>query len=160
MSPKWKVFSREPRDARLVWVLACLALVLPLAVFACGGSESAAPQGTANQESSYQTVTVEELAAALHDNPEVQLVDVREPSEWRATGVIAQAKLIPLGNLESLAPKELDKERPVYVVCRSGNRSRTGAEILVGLGFTEVYSVAGGILEWIEAGQPVIPHGG
>jgi rhodanese-related sulfurtransferase len=41
------------------------------------------------------------------------------------------------------------------VICRSGNRSRTGSDILVGLGYTQVYNVDGGITAWLDAGLPV-----
>ncbi len=109
---------------------------------------------------SYHTVTVEDLASALASDPTAQLVDVREPAEWADTGVIAEALLISLGDLETRAPPELDGRRPVYVICRSGNRSRVGAETLVRLGFEQVYNVSGGMAAWIQAGFPVVPYGG
>jgi rhodanese-related sulfurtransferase len=84
-----------------------------------------------------------------------QLADVREPSEWAATGVPPGAILIPLGQIEQRAPAELAKNRPVYVICNSGNRSRTAAEILARLGFSEVYNVDGGIKARLAAGLPV-----
>ncbi len=87
-----------------------------------------------------------------------QLVDVREPSEWVATGVPRGAVLIPLGQVERRAPTELAPDRPVYVLCNSGNRSRRAADILVRLGFAEVYNVSGGIRAWLQAGLPVKAH--
>ena len=63
--------------------------------------------------------------------------------------------LIPLGDLEARATAELQTDQPVYVICRSGNRSQTGSDILVGLGYTQVYNVGGGVTAWIEAGLPV-----
>jgi rhodanese-related sulfurtransferase len=44
----------------------------------------------------------------------------------------------------------LDKEKPVYVYCRSGKRSARAAEILKEMGFTKVYDLQGGIMEWQE----------
>ena len=82
-------------------------------------------------------------------------MDVREPSEWAETGVPEGAVLIPLGELEARGPAELQADQPVYVICRSGNRSQTGSDILVGLGFSEVYNVDGGITAWLDAGLPV-----
>ena len=84
-----------------------------------------------------------------------QFLDVREPDEWATTGVPPGAVLIPLGEVEQRAAAELDKDRAVYVICNSGNRSRTASEILVGLGFTQVYNVDGGIQAWLQAGLPV-----
>lgn len=89
---------------------------------------------------------------------EAQLLDVREPREWAATGVPKKAALIPLGQVERRAPTELAADRPVYVLCNSGNRSREAADILIGLGFSEVYSVDGGIKAWLRAGLPVEPY--
>ena len=88
-------------------------------------------------------------------NKEAQLLDVREPGEWVCTGVPKGAVLIPLGQVERRAPAELAPDRPVYVLCNSGNRSRKAAENLVRLGFTEVYNVSGGMQAWLRAGLPV-----
>jgi rhodanese-related sulfurtransferase len=41
------------------------------------------------------------------------------------------------------------------VICRTGNRSQTASEILVGLGYKQVYNVDGGITAWLDAGLPV-----
>jgi rhodanese-related sulfurtransferase len=89
---------------------------------------------------------------------EAQLLDVREPGEWVATGVPRGAVLIPLGQVERRAPAELKPDRAVYVLCNSGNRSRKAADILVRLGFTEVYNISGGIQAWLHAGLPVNAH--
>ena len=72
-----------------------------------------------------------------------------------SSGVPQGAVLIPLGDLESRAASELAADRPAYVICRSGNRSRTGSDILVGLGFAEAYNVDGGVTAWLDAGLPV-----
>ena len=84
----------------------------------------------------------------------VQIVDVREPDEW-AEGHIPEAVLIPLGQLPARTG-ELDPERPVVVVCRSGNRSLTGADILLRAGFRDAKSLAGGMIAWAQAGHPVV----
>ena len=91
---------------------------------------------------------------------EVQLLDVREPREWVATGVPRGAVLMPLGQVERRASTELAADRPVYVLCNSGNRSRKAAEILVRPGFTKVYNVSGGIRAWLKAGLPVKAYKG
>jgi rhodanese-related sulfurtransferase len=83
----------------------------------------------------------------------VQFVDVREPNEW-AAGHIADAVLIPLGDLPHRA-RELDPERPVVVVCRSGNRSATATDFLLRSGFRDVRNLVGGMIAWAQAGHPV-----
>ncbi len=60
-----------------------------------------------------------------------------------------------MGEVETRAPVELAAERAVYVICNSGNRSRTASDTLIRLGFTEVYNVDGGIQARLKAGLPV-----
>jgi rhodanese-related sulfurtransferase len=58
-----------------------------------------------------------------------------------------------LGELESRLA-EVPKDQEIVVMCRSGNRSQTGAEILANAGFTNVSSMAGGIKDWSARGFP------
>ena len=81
------------------------------------------------------------------------MLDVREPDEWVA-GHIDGATLIPLGELQARAA-EVPADRQVVVVCRSGNRSATGRDILLGAGVPSVTSMAGGMTAWAAAGNPV-----
>jgi rhodanese-related sulfurtransferase len=85
--------------------------------------------------------------------PGAQLVDVRERDEWRA-GHIPGSSHIPMGDV-SARFGELDRSRPVITVCRSGRRSLYSAADLLRAGFADVRSLSGGILAWVEAGQPV-----
>ena len=73
-----------------------------------------------------------------------QLIDVREPHEF-AAGSVASAVNIPLGQLPERVG-ELDPDRPVALLCRSGNRSRHAAAHLTQCGFTDVINLAGGVL--------------
>jgi rhodanese-related sulfurtransferase len=149
----------------LLPVLAVVVLMLALAAAGCASQETGSSTGTdtpattepvpGGEGSGYVTVDVETANEALSSNADAQLVDVREAVEWAETGVPQGAVLIPLGDLESRAAAELAADRPVYVICRSGNRSQTGSDILVGLGFTEVYNVDGGVTAWLDAGLPV-----
>lgn len=105
---------------------------------------------------SYATVSVNETFDRLSTvDDAAQIVDVREPSEWETTGVPVGAVLISLDDLEQNALTELTQDKPVYVICNSGNRSRVGAQILIDLGYAEVYNVDGGIQAWLAAGLPV-----
>ena len=80
---------------------------------------------------------------------------MREPEEWAETGVPPGAVLIPLADVESRARRRTGRGQPVYVICRSGNRSQIASETLVGLGYTQVYNVDGGVTAWVQAGLPV-----
>jgi rhodanese-related sulfurtransferase len=143
--------------ARLVVLsLAAAILMLGLAATGCSSEETATPDGTGvATTAAYETVDVQTAFDALGSGEDAQIVDVREPVEWAETGIAPDAVLIPLAEVESRAPDELAADRPVYVICRSGNRSRTASETLVGLGYAQVYNVDGGITAWLEAGLPV-----
>ncbi len=96
-------------------------------------------------------VSLERFAAARVSGAEV--IDVREPDEYEA-GHVPGARLIPLGQVPSYA-HEIDCSRPVYVICASGNRSKTATDVLCRAG-VDAYSVAGGTRAWIESGRPSI----
>lgn len=82
------------------------------------------------------------------------LLDVRTPVE------VAQARLGGASVVDSRDPafekkvSKLAKDKPVFVYCRSGGRSSRAAQILLSLGFSEVYNLKGGITEWTRAGLP------
>lgn len=97
------------------------------------------------------TVTLPQFAAALADGAAV--VDVREPSEY-VSGHVPGARLMPMGQLPSTV-HELDRDRPVYVICASGNRSSAMADYLVRAGF-DARSVDGGTSAWTQSGRPVV----
>jgi rhodanese-related sulfurtransferase len=82
------------------------------------------------------------------------ILDVRQPEEWNEFHV-PDSTLIPLGELAARAD-ELPKDQEIVIVCRSGNRSAQGRDILLEAGFTEVTSMAGGLTEWRAAGYPTI----
>jgi sulfur dioxygenase len=87
---------------------------------------------------------------------EAQIVDVREIDEFEGPlGHIAQAQLIPLGELASRA-NTLARDRPLVTVCRSGARSAQAAVILQRQGFKQVANLAGGMLRWRAHGHPVV----
>jgi rhodanese-related sulfurtransferase/rubrerythrin len=77
---------------------------------------------------------------------EYMLIDVRQPREYDRQH-LPGSRLIPLGELE-VRSYELDKSRKAILYCRSGKRSMGGAILLCGLGFKDVYSMEGGILQW------------
>lgn len=80
------------------------------------------------------------------------LLDVREPEEWEDYHV-PDTTLIPLSELAGRV-NEIPRDQEVVVVCRSGNRSQEGRDILLAAGFERVTSMSGGVLDWREAGFP------
>ena len=82
------------------------------------------------------------------------LVDVREPVEY-AGEHISGAKLIPLGEIERRAG-EIDRTRPMVVMCQAGKRVGLALTKLQAMGFSEVRNLEGGIQAWKAAGLPVV----
>jgi rhodanese-related sulfurtransferase len=81
------------------------------------------------------------------------LLDVREQHEWDSFHA-TDATLIPLGELASRID-EVPPDQEIVVICNSGNRSRTGRDILFEAGFSSVTSAAGGSQAWRSAGYPI-----
>lgn len=85
------------------------------------------------------------LAEAANPS-DVTILDVRQPAEY-VSGHIPGAVFIPIGELQARLD-ELNPDRKVVTYCRSGNRSRSAAEILLSSGFKNVFNMEGGILAW------------
>ncbi len=84
------------------------------------------------------------------------LIDVREPSEY-VQGHAPGSLLIPLGQLEKrLSEISAHKDKPITLICRSGNRSGTAQKMLEKAGFTGAVNVLGGMNAWARAGLPVL----
>ncbi|CAB4934718.1 unannotated protein [freshwater metagenome] len=96
-------------------------------------------------------------AAALQDDEDAVILDVREPYE-RAAGHIPGSIHIPLDELGRRAG-ELDPATPIVVVCRAGMRSLYAAQALQAAGYDAV-SMAGGLLAWDGEQRPLDPPGG
>lgn len=137
-----------------------VALALLVGCSGAPASEASAtnpPQAAASQQSGTGLMTLPpnvniSEAAALRDAGAFML-DVREPFEWDEYHMPG-ATLIPLGELPARL-NEVPRDKPVVVVCRSGNRSQTGRDILLRAGFTTVTSMDGGMRAWRNAGLPV-----
>jgi rhodanese-related sulfurtransferase/rubrerythrin len=80
---------------------------------------------------------------AGHREGDYTILDVRQPWEYEESH-LPGGKLIPLSELPG-AYREMDPEKPTIVHCASGRRSQVAAQLLSGLGFKEVYNLAGGI---------------
>jgi rhodanese-related sulfurtransferase len=99
-----------------------------------------------------QELSLAEYLTRWQSQP-IQVIDVRERDEWYS-GHMPEATLVPLSELEQRR-NELDPARPVVIVCRSGRRSLVAARYLAHSGFAAARSLAGGMIAWAAAGQPV-----
>ncbi|MEU2052311.1 rhodanese-like domain-containing protein [Streptomyces bungoensis] len=105
-------------------------------------------------------VTVDEAARRTRDaDAPAVLLDVREQREWDA-GHAPGAVYAPLSGLVAgVALPDEARDRPLVVICRSGQRSQQAAELLTARG-AQVVDVKGGMRAWAAAGYPVVDDRG
>ncbi len=126
-----------------IGILAVVAVIIFLIALAGGGQS-----GSGDLPAS---VSVDEAYQMYQDG--MFVLDVRTPEEWNEFH-IPNTTLIPLEELPSRLG-ELPSGQPVLVVCRSGNRSQAGRDILLQAGF-EAASMDGGVRDWNERGYPIV----
>lgn len=92
-------------------------------------------------------ITAEQAKKMMEEESDYIILDVRTQEEY-AQGHIPNAILIPDYEIEEKAETVLkDKNQLILVYCRSGRRSKLASEILVKLGYTNIYEF-GGIIDW------------
>jgi rhodanese-related sulfurtransferase len=91
-------------------------------------------------------ISAQDLSDILQKTPKAYLVDVREEEEVREVN-LTPTVVIPLGEFEERF-KELPKDQPIYLYCRSGRRSRIALEFLKTKGYDNGFNLEGGILSW------------
>ena len=113
-------------------------------------------------EPPYNNLDSEQLKAKLEQN--VPIYDIRRPDEWRQTGVLKNSQLLTFvdgsGRMQpdflDKFTAAVDKDDPVILICRTGNRTDSLARYLVEqMGYTQVYNVRHGISRWIREKRPV-----
>jgi rhodanese-related sulfurtransferase len=94
-------------------------------------------------------------ATLLMNREDALVLDVRETGEW-SSGHITGARHITLAQIDKRL-SELDKfkEKPIIVVCATGNRSSSACGQLKKHGFGKVFSLGGGISAWRDANLPL-----
>jgi rhodanese-related sulfurtransferase len=135
---------RNSSQQLLIWGGILLVAIILVGVW-LGGQSTA-------QTTLPLTVSVKE--AAQKRDQGAFILDVRTVEEWEE-GHIPNATLIPLDELP-LRLSEVPSAREIVVVCRSGNRSQVGRDILLDAGFEQVTSMAGGVNEWEALGYPIV----
>jgi len=125
------------------WILSGIWLVLILAVvfqLKSSASKSVGPQ----------------QAVMLINRSNAVVVDVREKKEFES-GHIVDAINIPLSKLDQrMAELQKHKDKPVVVVCKTGQQSSDACKTLTTDGFAQVVKLGGGITEWKAQSLPLI----
>ena len=100
-------------------------------------------------------VTVPETQKRTAENPAAKLIDVREDTEWQAghaAGAVHLGKGIIERDIEEKVP---DKTTEIILYCGGGYRSALAADVLQRMGYTNVFSMAGGWRAWKESGGKI-----
>ena len=106
-------------------------------------------------KSRVREVSVAETQQRMRDDQDVKLIDVREDKEWddaHAAGAIHLGKGIIERDIEATVP---DKDTELILYCGGGFRSALAGDALQQMGYTNVFSMAGGWKAWKEAGGKV-----
>jgi rhodanese-related sulfurtransferase len=119
-------------------------LVSVITLTACGGSGG-----------KVSDLTVSQFATKIADKG-IVLIDVRRPEEFAAGHIAGATNLnFESGTFETDLQK-LDKSKSYALYCRSGNRSGQATAIMVKDGFTHVFNLLGGVIDWQGAGQALV----
>ena len=116
------------------------------------GNRTAVP---ATRHAGVREVAPRELAARMQRGDPLDVIDVREPYEWRI-GRIEGARMIPLGRIGA-SMAELPRDREIVLYCHHGVRSLVAAEFLASQGFDGIWNLAGGIDRWSAEVDPSVP---
>ena len=125
-------------------------IIMSLIALGCTAKvENSNKDRIALQNSNYKNMTVDELNQQLK-NKDFALVDVHIPEQKHINGTDA---FIPYDDIENQLDKlPKDKDAKIVLYCRTGRMSEIAAEKLAERGYTNVYNVVGGIVEWVKKG--------
>jgi len=136
--------TKQKGNLNSIWIGLGIIVIVLAGVFLFKPNNNIATKSLPREISVSEASTLRDAGAFI--------LDVCEPDEWNASH-IPGATLIPLGQLAARV-NELPQDQKIVVVCRSGNRSAQGRDILLSAGFSQVTSMVGGINEWKAAGLP------
>lgn len=148
-SPAKAVKGKKPTNNFQWWWVAAAVGILAIAL---GAVWVLQPKAGETTNSAPKEISVAEAFAKYEQG--VFLLDVRTREEWEDFHA-PNTTLIPLDELADRVD-ELPKDQEIVVVCRSGNRSQAGRDILLDAGFSNVTSMTGGLGDWRSAGYPVV----
>jgi rhodanese-related sulfurtransferase len=114
-------------------------------------SEQSFEERVAEARGRIREVPASEAIAMRGNGKRVVYLDVREQREWNLFRVPG-AVHIPLASVREQAARAIESDQCVVVYCARGGRAALAADALRELGYTDVVSVAGGVLGWVFAG--------
>jgi hydroxyacylglutathione hydrolase len=144
--------GRDDEDGRSAARLATAVGIRKLGGFLHGGMT--AWRAEKREVDGVERLEVRELPERLERDPDLQVLDVREDAEWRE-GHIPGSRHVPYHDIHGV-PDAIDADRPVAVICSSGQRSAVAASLLGRHGVREILHVVdGGVDTWENSGRPL-----
>ena len=140
---------------RKLWIPAVLAmLLLFMGLTGCGIGYldilSGTPETTITPSMAYSLIEENE------GNPDFVILDVRTPEEYAGEHIAGSILLDFYADEFQSELGKLDKNKTFLLYCRSDNRSSKAVDIMLDLGFTDVYDIDGGINQWKAEGYPTV----
>src|SRR5690606_18234188 len=108
---------------------------------------------TPRLEAVYQTMSIDAFAAALDQPDAYTVVNVHIPYDGEVPNTDLQ---IPYNDIDALTAALPDRHTPIILYCRSGRMSQEASEVLLGLGYTNISDVPGGMNAWTASGRELI----
>ena len=156
--PKEYIFYHNRKLLIMKKYLILIVLAISVSVaFSCNSTSTNAEAESAELQEALITknVSATDFQALINSKTNAIILDVRTPKEV-AQGIIKNAEKIDFYDENFKAELDkLDKSKPVLIYCRSGRRSGIAMSTMRELGFSEVYNLQGGIIEWSEAGLEI-----
>ena len=143
----------------LRWYISVLfsgLIVLMVVSGGCSGGTTESPTAITQINRDVSPVEAHDLIIENQDNEQFVILDVRTPEEF-ADGHIENAINIDVNSGQFREDiSKLNKNDTYLVYCRSGRRSDNARDIMEELGFSDVYNMTGGIIDWENEGYPVV----
>jgi rhodanese-related sulfurtransferase len=130
-----------------------LVAFISINFIACGQKSSTKEQNNEVEQAAISLISPEDLNQA---NKDIQLIDVRKPEEFSSGHLENAVNMNFYDDDFEDQIQTLDKSKEVYLYCRSGGRSGKAAQKLEEMGFTKVYDLEGGILNWEKQNLPLV----
>ncbi len=147
------LIGRDDAEARQAGRLALAVGIRRLAGYLDGGMSSWREE--ARPVARIERITVDELRERVGEDPAVQILDVREQAEWDA-GHVEGAVHAPWHDIDEI-PDVVDPDRPIAVICASGQRAAVAASLLQHHGVdAPLHVVGGGVQAWGRAGGTLV----
>lgn len=113
-------------------------------------------QTTVNKIENISSKQAYEIINANKDNPKFNILDIRTPQEFQE-GRIANSINVDYYSADfEYKIDNLDKNKIYLIYCRSGNRSNRAINLMKQKGFSEVYNITNGIIDWQQNKLPII----